>query len=73
MPILTHNKLWAGSEEKIVPLITWILTDIRRSKNIEKTVKFGWRIQHKPDKEDSEKKKYVLMKTNKFQVYIYPV
>ena len=47
-----------GSEEKImchtsirvhvIILITWILTDTGKSKNIQKNIKFGWkiRIQH---------------------------
>ena len=54
-----------GSEENImchiparfhvIILITWILTDTRRSKNIQKKRKFGWkiRIQHGLDKQDS--------------------
>ena len=54
-----------GSEEKImchtsarfhvIILITWILTDTRRSKNIQKKRKFGWkiRIQQGLDKQDS--------------------
>ena len=54
-----------GSEEKkmchtsarfqVIILITWILTDTKRSKNIQKRRKFGWkiRIQHSPDKQDS--------------------
>ena len=50
-----------GSEEKIIfhtsgrfhviILITWILTDTRRSKNIQKKRKI--RIQHGPDKQGS--------------------
>ena len=49
-----------GSEENImchtparfhvIILITWILTDTRRSKNIQKKRKI--RIQHRPDKQD---------------------
>ena len=54
-----------GLEEKImwhtyarfnvIILITWILTDTRRSKNIQKNIKFDRkiRIQHRPDKQDS--------------------
>ena len=54
-----------GTEEEInVPYIckissyyfnTWILTDDRRSKNIQKNMKFGWkiRIQQRPDKQDT--------------------
>ena len=36
-------------------LITWILTDSRKSKNIQKNVKFVWKIrsQHRPNKQDS--------------------
>ena len=43
-----------GSEEKlmchtsaifhVIILITWILTDTRRSNNIQKKIKFGWKI-----------------------------
>ena len=63
-----------GSEEKIMChtsatfhltiLITWILTYAKRSKNFQKNIKFGWkiRIQHRPDKQGSNKKKCVLMK-----------
>ena len=61
-----------GSEEKIMchtsarfhVIITWTLTDTRRSKNIQKKVKFDWkiRIQHRLDKQDSYKKKWVPMK-----------
>ena len=50
-----------GSEEKIIShtsrrfhviiLITWILTDTKRSKNIQKKRKI--RIQNRPDKQDS--------------------
>ena len=58
-----------GSEENItchtsekfceIVLITWTLTDIRRSNNIQKKIKFGWkiRIQYRSDKQDSQKKK----------------
>ena len=54
-----------GSEEKImchtsarfhvIILITWLLTVTRRSKNIQKKIKFGWkiRIQDKLDNQDS--------------------
>ena len=54
-----------GSEENVmchtparfhvIILITWILTDTRRSKNIQKGRKVGWkiRIQHRPKKQDS--------------------
>ena len=54
-----------GSEEKIIYqtsarfhvtiLITWILTDARRSKKIQKKIKFDWkiRIQLRPNKQDS--------------------
>ena len=63
-----------STEEKInVPYIckiscnyfnTWILTDAMRSKNIQKNMKFGWkiRIQQRPDKQDTWKKKCVQMK-----------
>ena len=39
----------------VIILLTWILTDTKRSKNVQKTKKFGWeiRIQHRPDKQDS--------------------
>ena len=39
----------------VIILITWILTDTRRSKNIQKNVKFVWKIrtQHRPNKQDS--------------------
>ena len=45
-------------------LITGILTDTGRSKNFQKRKKFGRkiRIQHRPDRQDSWKKKCVLMK-----------
>ena len=38
----------------VIILITWILTDIRRSKNIQKNVKFVWKIRtrHRPNKQD---------------------
>ena len=54
-----------GSEEKIIChksvrvhvfiLITWILTDTRKSKNIQKKIKFGWKIrnQHRLNNHDS--------------------
>ena len=54
-----------GSEENImchtparfhvIILITWILTDTRRSKNIQKNVNCFWKIrtQHRPNKQDS--------------------
>ena len=53
------------SEEKImyqtsagfheIVLITWVLTDTRRSKNIQKNLKFVWEIKIKEtlDKQDS--------------------
>ena len=65
-----------GSEEKImyqtsvrfqvIILVTWILTDTR-SKSIQKNVKFVWKIrtQHRPNKQDSLKKKCVQMKKAK--------
>ena len=44
-----------GSEEKIICyksvrvqviiLITWILTDTRKSKNYQKKIKFGWKLE----------------------------
>ena len=36
-------------------LITWVLTDTRRSKNIQKNIKFVWEIRIKEtlDKQDS--------------------
>ena len=39
----------------VIILLTWILTDTKRSKNVQKKKKFGWeiRIQHRPDKQDS--------------------
>ena len=50
VPLPTHNKMLGGSEEKIIYhtsarvhviiLITWILTDIRRSKNIQKKINY---------------------------------
>ena len=54
-----------GSEKKImchtsarfdvIILITRILTDTRRSNNIKKIIKFGWKIgiQHRLDKQGS--------------------
>ena len=54
-----------GSEEKIIchksvrvhviNLMTWILTDTRKSKNIQKKIKFGWKIRnhHRPHNHDS--------------------
>ena len=59
-----HNKMWGGSEEKImcytsarfpvIILFTWILTDTRRF-NLQRKRKFGWKIrtQHRSDKQDS--------------------
>ena len=56
-----------GSEEKImchtsvrvhvIILITWLLTNTRKSKNIQNKKKFGWkiRIQHRPHNQDSYK------------------
>ena len=42
----------------VIILVTWILTDTRKSKNIRKKIKFGWkiRIQLRPDNQDSWKK-----------------
>ena len=42
----------------VIILITWILIDTRRSKNIQKNVKFVWknRTQRRPNKQDSLKK-----------------
>ena len=42
----------------VIILVTWILTDTRKSKNIPKKIKFGWkiRIQLRPDNQDSWKK-----------------
>ena len=39
----------------VLILITWILTDTRKSKNIQEKIKFGWkiRIEHRPDNQDS--------------------
>ena len=39
----------------VIILITWILTDTKGSKNIQKKRKFGWkiRIEHRLDKQDS--------------------
>ena len=39
----------------VIILITWILSDTRRSKNIQKNAKFVWKIgtQHGPNKQDS--------------------
>ena len=54
-----------GSQEKIVChtsvrvhliiSVTWILTDAKESKNIQKKRKFGWklRIQHRWENQDS--------------------
>ena len=44
--------------------ITWILTDTKRSKNIQNNVNFVRKIrtQHRPNKQDSQKKKCVLKK-----------
>ena len=77
-------KFLGGSEEKMVCLciskisccyliITWMLTYIRVSKNIQKKIKFGWkiRIQHGPDKQDSSKKKCVLMKMLSKLLYLF--
>ena len=51
----------------VIILITWILIDTRRSKNIQKNVKFVWknRTQRRPNKQDSLKKKCVQMKKAK--------
>ena len=51
----------------VIILITWILIDTRRSKNIHKNVKFVWknRTQRRPNKQDSLKKKCVQMKKAK--------
>ena len=62
-----------GSEEKImchtsarvhtIILITLILTDTRKSRNIQKNIVcLKIRIQHSPDNQDSLKKKCLLMK-----------
>ena len=50
-----------------------MLTYIRVSKNIQKKIKFGWkiRIQHGPDKQDSSKKKCVLMKKLSKLFYLF--
>ena len=65
IPTSTNIKMLGGSEEKImchasarfhvIILITWILNDTWRSRNIQQKGKFGWkiRIQHRPDKKDS--------------------
>ena len=39
----------------VLILITWILTDTRKSKNIQEKIKFGRkiRIEHRPDNQDS--------------------
>ena len=36
----------------VIVLFTWIITDARGSKNIQKNIKFVWkiRIHHRPDK-----------------------
>ena len=54
-------------------IITWMLTYIRVSKNIQKKIKFRWkiRIQHGPDKQDSSKKKCVLMKKLSKLLYLF--
>ena len=51
----------------VIILITWILIDTSRSKNIQKNVKFVWknRTQRRPNKQDSLKKKCVQMKKAK--------
>ena len=38
----------------IIVLFTWIITDARGSKNIQKNIKFVWkiRIHHRPDKQN---------------------
>ena len=40
---------------QVIILITWILTETRKLKNIQKKIKFSGkiRIQHRPDKRDS--------------------
>ena len=55
----------------VVILITLILTDSSRSKNIQKKFKIVRKIrsQHRPNKQDSEKKKSVLMKIAKQPFY----
>ena len=55
----------------VIILITLVLTDTRRSKNIQKNVKFVWKIrtQHRPNKQDSQKKKCELMKKAKQPFY----
>ena len=52
-----------GSEEKlmchtsatfhVIILITWILTDTRRSNNIQKKIKFGWKVNFSIGTQDS--------------------
>ena len=39
----------------VIILIPWILTDTRKSKNIQKKRKFGWKIrnQQRPNNHDS--------------------
>ena len=39
----------------VLILITWILTDTRKSKNIQEKINFGRkiRIEHRPDNQDS--------------------
>ena len=53
MLVRSEKKLChASARFHVIILITWILTDIRRAKNIQTNIKFGWRIriQHRPDK-----------------------
>ena len=62
IPIHSPYEMLVGSEEKVmcltserfhlILLITWVLTDTRRSNNIQKK-KIGWKIkiQHRPDKQ----------------------
>ena len=72
IPALSHIKMLGGSEEvkcytsakfHVSVLVTWILTDTRRFKNIQKETKFGWkiRIQQRPDKQTNEKDKQTFL------------
>ena len=65
IPIPIQNKMSVRSEEKImchtsvrvhfIILITWILTDAKKSRNIQNKRKFGWkiRIQYRRENQDS--------------------
>ena len=55
----------------VIILITWILSDTRRFKNIQKNVNFVWKLrtQHRPNKQDSSIKRCVLMEKAKQPFY----